>query len=147
MVFGADKKPRAKNWTWTYGGEKLKPAEQKRRFEQFRKAGISAVLFSSFNADVLACAKDHGRETHAWTWALRRGDKELLETHPDWCDVNRLGESVSDKPARSMLSNTSRRFDSVASRGRLALHRYSSNALPWRQFQDAQAGWANAAAY
>ena len=93
------KSPRAKNWTWTDGGEKLKPAEQKRRFEQFRKAGINAVLFSSFNADVLACAKDHGLETHAWTWALCRGDKELLEKHPDWYDVNRLGESAADKPA------------------------------------------------
>ena len=98
-VLGADKKRRAKNWTWTDGGEKLKPAEQKRRFKQFRKAGISAVLFSSFNADVLACAKDHGLETHAWTWALCRGDKELLQKHPDWYDVNRLGESAADKPA------------------------------------------------
>jgi hypothetical protein len=81
-AFGADKKPPAKNWTWTDGGEKLKPAEQKRRFKQFRKAGISAVLFSSFNADVLARAKDHGLDTHAWTWALCRGDKELLQEHP-----------------------------------------------------------------
>jgi uncharacterized lipoprotein YddW (UPF0748 family) len=98
-VSGADKKRRAKNWTWTDGGEKLKPAEQKRRFKQFREAGINAVLFSSFNADVLACAKDHGLETHAWTWALCRGDKELLQKHPDWYDVNRLGESAADKPA------------------------------------------------
>lgn len=89
-VFGAGKKPRVKNWTWTDGGEKLKPAQQKKRFKQFRKAGISAVLFSGFNADVLACAKDHGLETHAWTWALCRGDKELLEKHPDWYDVTGL---------------------------------------------------------
>ncbi len=97
-VSGADSKPRPKNWIWTGGGENLKPDEQKRRFEDFRKAGIDAVLFSSFNADVLARAKAMGLETHAWTWALCRGDKELREKHPDWYDVSRLGASTSDKP-------------------------------------------------
>lgn len=97
-VSGANPKPRAKNWIWTGGGENLKPDEQKRRFEQFREAGIDAVLFSSFKADVLALAKEQGLETHAWTWALCRGDKELLEKHPDWYDVSRRGDSAADKP-------------------------------------------------
>src|SRR5512140_287400 len=73
---GADAKARVKNWMWTDGGERLKPDERKRRFEQFRKAGINAVLFSSFNPQVLKEAKEQGLETHAWTWALCRGDKE-----------------------------------------------------------------------
>jgi len=98
-VLGATTKPQPKNWIWTGGGEKLKPEEQKKRFQQFREAGISAVLFSSFNPEVLACAKDQGLETHAWTWALCRGDKELLRDHPDWYDVNRRGDSAADKPA------------------------------------------------
>ncbi len=99
QLLGASAKLQPKNWIWTDGGERLKPAEQKRRFKEFRKAGINAVLFSSFNGDVLACAKDQGLETHAWTWSLCRGDKELLQKHPDWYDVNRLGESAADKPA------------------------------------------------
>jgi uncharacterized lipoprotein YddW (UPF0748 family) len=90
--------PQAKNWIWTDGGEKLKPDEQERRFEKFREAGIEAVLFSSFNADVLARAKAHGLETHAWTWALCRGDKDLLENHPDWYGVSRRGDSAAGKP-------------------------------------------------
>lgn len=49
---GADAKPQAENWIWTDGGEKLKPDEQKRRFSKIREAGIDAVLFSGFNADV-----------------------------------------------------------------------------------------------
>ena len=98
-ILGANSKPRPKNWIWTDGGERLKPAEQRERFKQFRKAGIDAVLFSGFNREVLACAKAEGLETHAWTWALCRGDKELLEKHPDWYDVNRLGDSAADKPA------------------------------------------------
>ena len=97
-VSGADPKPRPKIWIWTGGGENLKPDEQKRRFEQFREAGIDAVLFSGFNADVLARAKEQGLETHAWTWALCRGDKDLLEKHPDWYGVSRRGDSTADKP-------------------------------------------------
>jgi uncharacterized lipoprotein YddW (UPF0748 family) len=97
-VAAAAPKPRAKNWAWTDGGQKLSPKEQTRRFTDFRKAGIHALLFSSFNAEVLARAKDQGLETHAWTWALCRGDKELLEKHPDWYDVSRQGDSAANKP-------------------------------------------------
>ncbi len=72
----------AKNWIWTGGGENLKPDEQKRRFEEFRQAGIHAVLFSGYNAQVLARAKEAGLETHAWIWTLCRGEKQLLIDHP-----------------------------------------------------------------
>jgi uncharacterized lipoprotein YddW (UPF0748 family) len=90
--------PRAKNWMWTGGGAELKPDEQKRRLERFREAGIDALLLGGFNADVLAGAKEQGLETHAWIWALCRGDKELLEKHPAWYDVSRRGDSAADKP-------------------------------------------------
>lgn len=99
VLLAAEPQPRTKNWIWTDGGQNLDPDERKRRFEEIRKAGIQAVLFSGFNDRVLADAKAQGLETHAWTWTLCRGDKELLEKHPDWYDVNRLGESASDKPA------------------------------------------------
>jgi uncharacterized lipoprotein YddW (UPF0748 family) len=97
-ISGADQMPRPKNWIWTDSGEKLKADEQKQRFQKFREAGIDAVLFSGFNADVLSLAKEQGLETHAWTWTLCRGDKELLEKHPDWYDVNRRGDSAANKP-------------------------------------------------
>ncbi|MGA2660066.1 MAG: Tat pathway signal protein [Verrucomicrobiota bacterium] len=90
--------PPPKNWIWTGGGENLEPDEQKKRFEKFREAEIHAVLFSGFNADVLARAKAQGLETHAWTWALCRSDKELLENHPEWYDVSRRGDSAAGKP-------------------------------------------------
>lgn len=94
----ANPKLRSKNWIWTGGGEDHKPDEQKRRFEQFRQAGIDAVLLSGFNTEVLARAKEQGLETHAWTWALCRGNKELIEKHPDWYVVSRRGDSAADKP-------------------------------------------------
>ncbi len=98
-VLGAETKPKAKNWIWTGGDEQLKPAAQKKRFKKYRDAGISAVLFSSSTPDILKCAKDEGLETHAWTWTLCRGDKEILQQHPEWYVVNRRGESAADKPA------------------------------------------------
>jgi len=98
-ALAAPEKVRPKNWMWTGGLEKMKPGERKRRFEKIKKAGIDAVLFSSFDSAVLADAKAQGLETHAWTWSLCRGDKELLEKHPDWYDVSRLGDSAATKPA------------------------------------------------
>jgi uncharacterized lipoprotein YddW (UPF0748 family) len=89
---------RAKNWIWTGGGENLTADKQKRRFEQIKQAGVDAVLLSSYNAEVLSHAKEQGLETHAWTWTLCRGDKQLLQDHPDWYDVSRLGVSAATKP-------------------------------------------------
>ncbi len=87
-----------KNWIWTGGVEKSKPDQQRRRFEQIRESGIHAVLFSSFSPEVLALAKEAGLETHAWIWTLCRGQRELLEQHPDWYVVSRQGDSAANKP-------------------------------------------------
>ena len=94
----ADDKTGVKNWIWTGGDEQATADAQKRRFDKFRESGIHAVLFSGFNPSALALAKAAGLETHAWTWTLCRGGKELLVNHPDWYVVNRLGESASKKP-------------------------------------------------
>ena len=88
----------ARNWIWTGVDERSTPDQQKRRFEKFREAGIHAVLFSGVNAEIFGLAKAQGLETHAWTWTLCRGDKNLLEQHPDWYGVSRQGDSTSNKP-------------------------------------------------
>jgi uncharacterized lipoprotein YddW (UPF0748 family) len=88
----------AKNWIWTGVDERSTPDQQKRRFEKFREAGIQAVLFSGVNAKVFALAKEQGLQTHAWTWTLCRGDRNLLDQHPDWYGVSRLGDSAAKKP-------------------------------------------------
>lgn len=87
-----------KNWIWTGLDARSSKDQQRRRFQGFRAAGIQAVLFNGVDADVFALAKDQGLETHAWTWTLCRGDRDLLERHPDWYVVNRLGDSASTKP-------------------------------------------------
>lgn len=87
-----------KNWIWTGLQKRSAPDEQKRRFERFRAAGIQAVLFNGVDEGVFALAKEQGLETHAWTWTLCRGDRDLLEQHPDWYVVNRTGDSAATKP-------------------------------------------------
>jgi uncharacterized lipoprotein YddW (UPF0748 family) len=88
----------AKNWIWTGTDDRSTPDQQKARFEKFRESGIQAVLFSGVNPKVFALAKEQGLETHAWTWTLCRGDKNLLDQHPDWYGVSRLGDSTAKKP-------------------------------------------------
>ena len=88
----------AKNWIWTGLDTGATPDQQKRRFENIRQSGIQAVLFSGVNSEVFALAKEQGLETHAWTWTLCRGDKDLLEKHPDWYGVSRSGVSAATKP-------------------------------------------------
>jgi hypothetical protein len=94
----AETKSAAKNWIWTDGREKSKPDEQKRWFDEIRESNIQAVLLSSFNAEVLARAKAAGLETHAWIWTLCRGERQLLDQHPDWYVVSRQGDSAAKKP-------------------------------------------------
>lgn len=87
-----------KNWIWTDVDGRSTPDQQKRRFESYRESGIRAVLFSGVDERVFALAKEQGLETHAWTWTLCRGDRNLLEQHPDWYGVSRLGDSTATKP-------------------------------------------------
>ena len=87
-----------KNWIWTGLEERSTRDEQQRRLESYRESGIQAVLFSGVNEQVFAMAKEQGLETHAWTWTLCRGDRDLLEQHPDWYVVSRLGDSAATKP-------------------------------------------------
>lgn len=87
-----------KNWIWTGLEARSTRDQQLRRFENYRAAGIQAVLFSGVDAQVFALAKEQGLETHAWTWTLCRGDRDLLERHPDWYGVSRQGDSTATKP-------------------------------------------------
>lgn len=68
-----------KNWIWTGLEERSTRDQQQRRFESYRASGIQAVLFSGVNEQVFATAKEQGLETHAWTWTLCRGDRDLLD--------------------------------------------------------------------
>ncbi len=41
-------------------------------------------------------AKKHGLELHAWMWTTNRCEETLLQAHPEWYEVNGLGESLAE---------------------------------------------------
>jgi uncharacterized lipoprotein YddW (UPF0748 family) len=43
-------------------------------------------------------AKKAGLEAHRWMWTMNRGEKELLENHPEWYAVSRDGKSCATNP-------------------------------------------------
>ena len=43
--------------------------------------------------NALPFAKKYGIELHAWIWAMNRTELSLRNAHPDWYQVNALGES------------------------------------------------------
>lgn len=108
---------KSKNWVWIPTNLRRSADDWKRRFEVMRASGIQAILpevyagreafFASTRLPVksdwlgmlLPLAKAAGLEVHAWMWAMPCLNPEILKAHPDWYNVNALGESAADKPA------------------------------------------------
>lgn len=110
-------KPPIKNWVWIPTDLKRSPDEWKQRFELMRASGVRAILpevyagreayFASTRLPVktdwlgtlLPIARAAGLEVHAWMWCMPCMNKEIMEKHADWYNVNAKGESAVDKPA------------------------------------------------
>ena len=106
-----------KNWCWIPTNTRRTADDWKRRFEQMRASGLAAILpevyagneafFASTRLPVksdwlgmlLPLAKAAGLEVHAWMWSMPCLNPAILEAHPDWYNVNALGESAATKPA------------------------------------------------
>ena len=86
------------------------------RFGKMAEAGIEAVLpqiygsnmalfeLPGFTQDrllerILPLAHEAGLQVHAWMWTMPCNHPDILQKHPDWYAVNRLGESAHEKPA------------------------------------------------
>jgi len=110
-------KRRRKEWTWISTETKTSEDEWKKRFSKMKGAGIDAVLPEIYNSrrafygskhlpvgepwleQILPLAKAEGLEVHAWMWTMPCNIPDVVEKHPDWFVVNRLGESSAVKPA------------------------------------------------
>ena len=108
---------RRKNWVWIPVHPGRSPDEWKRLFRVVRANGIQAILpeiydgrhayFASQRLPVkidllgrlLPLARSEDLEVHAWMWSLPCLIPEIIETHPDWYNVNAKGESALDRPA------------------------------------------------
>lgn len=86
-----------KNWMWMRFRPEWSEQQYSEHFAKIHDAGISAVLFEGYDETVYRLCKETGLEAHYWKWTMNR--REVLETHPEWFAVNRIGESSSDKPA------------------------------------------------
>ena len=108
---------KSKNWVWITPDTKSTENDWKSRFEKLKATGFDAILpeiyagrgafFSSERLPVLAewleqllpIAHSFDLEVHAWMWTMPCLLEDVQKNHPDWYNVNRLGESSVNKPA------------------------------------------------
>ncbi len=104
-------------WIWIGTDTQASVDDWKRRFAIMREAGIDAILPEIYNSrqafyeskhlpvgppwleTIIPLAKAEGLQVHAWMWSMPCNIPEVVEKHPEWFVVNRLGESAAVKPA------------------------------------------------
>ena len=98
---GADTKKKAnkiKHWVWENPNRKETDKELKSKYSSFYEAGIRGMFFEGDSERHFRIAKKAGLETHRWMWTMNRGDKDLLENHPEMYAVSRNGKSCATDP-------------------------------------------------
>jgi len=120
ILVGAGAKPVDQNkkvWAWMSGKTTMTTEQWEHYFREASKAGIDAIILECHggypevigdstafrdNAAIqiiktaLPYAKKHHIELHAWIWTTNRTEMSLRRAHPDWYQVNALGESCLD---------------------------------------------------
>lgn len=94
----SEKSDKLKHWVWENPNDKEDEQSLKKRYDQYYKAGIRGMFFEADSERHFRAAKTAGMETHRWMWTMNRGEKELLENHPEWYAVSRSGKSCATNP-------------------------------------------------
>lgn len=107
----------SKNWIWITPDLEATDDDWKRRFEKLKKAGFDALLPELYTgraayycsnrlpvkAELLErfipIARSFDLEIHAWMWTMPCMLEDIQKNHPDWYNINRLGQSSLKKPA------------------------------------------------
>lgn len=97
-VFASQKSSTLKHWVWENPNQKQTDSELHEKYKSFYAAGIRGMLFENDSERHFKIAKNEGLEAHRWMWTMNRGEKELLENHPELYAVNRKGESCATNP-------------------------------------------------
>lgn len=87
-----------KHWVWEDPHEQDDENMLKEKYERFSQAGIRGMFFEQDSEKHFRSAKKAGLEAHRWMWTLNRGEKELLDRHPEWYAISRNGDSCATKP-------------------------------------------------
>ncbi len=98
MTLNETAKKKAKHWVWINPNPSDTQEQLDERYAQFREAGIRGIFFEADSEKHFRTAKKHKIEAHRWMWTMNRGEKSLLESHPEYYAINRKGESCADKP-------------------------------------------------
>lgn len=87
-----------KHWVWTRPNASETDAELSSRYQSYYKAGIRGIFFEADGERHFRIAKQQGLEAHRWMWIMNRGEKELLNSRPEWYAVSRSGKSCATDP-------------------------------------------------
>jgi uncharacterized lipoprotein YddW (UPF0748 family) len=90
--------PSMEKWMWLHGDVSSSDAELEKQFEQLSSNGITGVLIGGDHEKMFRAATNAGIQAHIWIWTLNRGNKHLMENHPEWYSVNRQGVSCVEEP-------------------------------------------------
>ncbi|WP_437922368.1 family 10 glycosylhydrolase [Sphingobacterium sp. LRF_L2] len=85
-------------WLWMRPSGNESESQLKERFSHYRDAGVRGIFFEDYSKRHFQLAKEYGLETHRWMWTMNRGEKDLLEKHPEYYAVSRSGKSCADNP-------------------------------------------------
>jgi len=87
------------NWAWMDGSMHTTPDQWKELFDKMLSGNINGLLVNGSNElyeKIGPLGERSGIHLHAWRWTMNRGD--YMKEHPEWYTINRLGNSVVDKP-------------------------------------------------
>ncbi|MBL7972723.1 MAG: family 10 glycosylhydrolase [Prolixibacteraceae bacterium] len=87
-----------KHWVWENPKASETDESLKERYSRYFDAGIRGMFFESDSERHFRTAKASGLEAHRWMWTMNRGEKELLDKHPEWYAVSRNGKSCATDP-------------------------------------------------
>jgi len=87
-----------RNWVWINPDINMSMQQMEATYRAYAKAGITGVFFENDSEKHFKSAKGQGLETHRWMWTMNRGEKKLLQQHPEWYAVSRSGKSCATQP-------------------------------------------------
>ena len=109
--------PKPKNWVWITQDSNATNDQWKERFEILKKSGFHAVLpevltgthalYANTRLEsrdtwlerLIPIAKEYDLEIHTWMHCMPHRVQSVIDNHPDWYNVNRLGQSSLTHPA------------------------------------------------
>lgn len=92
------KSDKLKHWAWENPDKKESDTTLQKKYNSYYDAGIRGIFFESDSERHFRAAKKAGLEAHRWMWTMNRGEKSLLENHPEYYAVSRNDNSCATNP-------------------------------------------------